>query len=102
MKNKYIKHTHISERKFKEIIKLFCEDLEAIKISHLSNISRNTINILLNKIRERLVELCNKESYFTKGEIEIDESYFGAKRVKGKRERGSGSKISIWYEEKRR
>ena len=43
MKNKYIKHTHISERKFKEIIKLFSLDLEATKISEIINISRNTI-----------------------------------------------------------
>ena len=87
MKNKYIKHTHISEKKFRKIIKLFSIEIEATKISHLSNISRITINNLLNKIRERLVELCNKESYFTSGEIEIDESYFGARRIKGIRGR---------------
>ena len=101
MKNKYIKHTHISERKFKEIIKLFSLDLEATKISEITNISRNTINMLLNKIRERLVYICNKESYFTKGEIEVDESYFGARRVKGKRGRGSGSKIKVFGMKKR-
>ena len=89
MKNRYIKHTHISERKFREIIRLFCEDIEASKISHLSNISRNSINDLLNRIRERIVELCNKESYFTSGEIEIDESYFGGRRMKGKKGRGT-------------
>ena len=84
MKNKYIKHMHISERKFKEIIRLFSLDLEANKISEITNISRNTINTLLAKIRQRIAELCDKESYFTQGEIEVDESYFGAKRVKGK------------------
>ena len=46
MKNKYIKHTHISERKFKEIIKkLFSLDLEAKQISNLTNISENSICI---------------------------------------------------------
>ena len=101
MKNKYIKHTHISERKFKEIIKLFSLDLEATKISEITNISRNSINILLNKIRKRLVDICNKESYFNKGEIEVDESYFGGKRIKGKRGRGSGSKIKVFGMKKR-
>ena len=80
MKNKYIKHTHISERKFKEIIRLFSLDLEANKISEITNISRNSINALLAKIRQRIAELCDKESYFNKGEIEVDESYFGAKK----------------------
>ena len=55
MKNKYIKHTHISERKFKEMIKLFSLDLEATKISEITNISRNTINILLNTMREEFL-----------------------------------------------
>ena len=88
MKNKYINHSKISEKKFREIIKLFCEDLDATKISHLSNISRITINNLLTKIRIRISELCEKNSYFTSGEIEIDESYFGARRIKGVRGRG--------------
>ena len=87
MKNKYINHSKISEKKFREIIKLFCEDLDATKISHLSNISRITINNLLTKIRIRISELCEKNSYFTSGEIEIDESYFGARRIKGVRGR---------------
>ena len=44
MKNKYIKHTYISERKFKEIIiKLFSLDLETTKISEITNTDRNTI-----------------------------------------------------------
>lgn len=46
-------------------------------------------------------ELCDKESYFTKGEIEVDESYFRAKRVKCKRGRGSGSKTKVFGMKKR-
>ena len=30
------------------------------------------------------------------GEIEVDESYFGAKRVRGKRERGAGKKTPVF------
>ncbi|MDR2157899.1 MAG: IS1595 family transposase, partial [Holosporaceae bacterium] len=81
MKNKYIKHSHISEDKFREIIRLFCADLEATQIAELSKISRNSINRILQLLRERIAEFAEKESYFTSGEIEIDESYFGAKRV---------------------
>lgn len=96
MKNRYIKHTHISERKFKEIIRLFSLDLEAKQISNLTNISENSICKILTKIRIRLSILCEKESYFTKGEIEVDESYFGARRIRGKRGRGAIGKTVVF------
>ena len=37
---------------------------------------------------------CEKISKFS-GEIEIDESYFGAKRVRGKRGRGAANKTPV-------
>jgi len=95
IKNRYIKHAHISERKFKELLKCFCADLTAVQTSQLLNINRNTVNKYYNKFRERIVELCNLESPF-KGEIEVDESYFGAKRVKGKRGRGARGKTIVF------
>ena len=39
--------------------------------------------------RERIVRLAEAESFFNAGEIEVDESYFGARRVRGKRGRGA-------------
>ena len=38
---------------------------------------------------------CEKISKFS-GDIEIDESYFGAKRVRGKRGRGSSGKQPVF------
>ena len=92
MKNRYIKRTHISEKKFRELLKLFCADLTAKQISELMKIERKTVNRILQLLRERILELTEKESCFSSGEIEVDESYFGAKRVRGKRGRGSGGK----------
>jgi len=42
-------------------------------------------------IRERIAEECAIESPLS-GEVEVDESFFGARRVKGKRGRGAGGK----------
>jgi len=95
VKNKYIKHAHISERKFKEILKCFCIDLTATQTSSLTGINRNTVNKYYTKFRERIVDLCNIDSPFA-GEIEVDESYFGAKRVKGKRGRGAKGKTIVF------
>ncbi|OQY02277.1 MAG: hypothetical protein B6I26_01640 [Desulfobacteraceae bacterium 4572_130] len=95
VKNKYVNNSKISEAKFREIIKYFALDLEANKIFILINISRNTINKYLHKIRERISECCMQHSDIS-GIIEIDESYFGAKRVKGKRGRGASGKIKVF------
>ena len=95
MLNKYSKRAHISERKFKQLLKLFCEDLTATQISNILSINRNTVNRHMNLIRENIAELCEEQSPFS-GEVEVDESYFGPKRVKGKRGRGSGAKTIVF------
>ena len=73
-KNKYIKHTHISEYKFREIVRLFCADLTSTQIAELAKISRNTINRILQLLRKRIGEFAEKESCFEAGEIEVDKS----------------------------
>jgi transposase len=93
MKNKYAKSSHISERKFQQLVRLFAAGLEASQIARLTNLNRNTINRYLKKIRQRLVEYCDAQSPFS-GEVEVDESFFGARRVKGKRGRGAYGKQS--------
>ena len=100
-KNKYIKHTHISERKFREILQLFCADLTSTQIAEVAKVNRNTINRILQLLRERIVEITETESFFEAGEIEVDGSYFGAKRVRGKRGRGAGGKMKVFGMKKR-
>ena len=58
MKNKYVICFHISEKKFREVIYLFSEDLSATQISHLTKISRPSINKYLAAIRSRIYEYC--------------------------------------------
>ena len=90
MKNKYIKGTHILEQKFREILKFFGLDIEAEKTSVLVGFHALQINKFYKFFRERIVELFEAESPFENGEIELDESYFGARRVRGKRGREAG------------
>ena len=82
MKNKYIYHSRISEKKFREILKYFAQDIEATKIANLTGISKISINKILKSIRVLMSKEREKISKFS-DEIEIDESYFGAKRVRG-------------------
>ncbi len=93
MVNKYIKRSRISAAKFRDILRYFVLDVNALKIASLTCLNHNTVNRYLCFIRERIVELCDQESPF-KGEIEVDESYFGARRVKGKRGRGASGNFA--------
>ena len=95
MRNKYIFQTHISERKFRELLKCFCQDLLATHTAELCGLNRNTVNRLYRLIRTRIAELCELESPF-RGEVEIDESYFGGKRIRGKRGRGASGKTPVF------
>lgn len=96
MKNKYIIRSRISEKKFREILRLFSLDIEAKKVAEITRISRPTINKIFDKIRERIAEDCEENSPLGEGEIELDESYFGAKRVRGKRGRGAKGKTPVF------
>lgn len=94
MKNRYYNRSRVSEVKFRKIMRLFCEDIDASKVSTLVGVSRPTINKVFMKFRLRIAEITQQQSPFN-GEIEIDESYFGAKRVRGKRGRGASEKIPV-------
>lgn len=94
MRNRYLKHAHISERKFKQILTCFCEDFTAEQTSRITDISRNTINGLFGKFRVRIL-LQTSSNMDLDGEVEVDESYFGARRVRGKRGRGARGKIPV-------
>ncbi len=93
--NKYIKRSRISDKKFRELVFAFSLDLTATQISQITKINRNTVNRILKKIRLRLAEIAEDSTPF-KGEIELDESYFGPKRQRGKRGRGASKKIIVF------
>lgn len=95
MKNRYFCRSRISEHKFRQIVRLFSVDLDASQIARLTDLSRNTVNRYLSKIRQRLVEYCDVQSPFS-GEVEVDESFFGARRIKGKRGRGAFGKTIVF------
>ena len=102
MKNKYVIRSRISEAKFRQIILLFSEDLSVTQISHLTGLSRQTINKYLTAIRLRILQLSLLQSVPLVGQIEVDESYFGAgsalwvRRVRGKRGRGARGKTIVF------
>jgi transposase-like protein len=96
MLNKYVYHSKISEAKFREIIKYFSADLTATQIAKFTHLNRKTINKYLTEMRRIIyVHQCEIQKIEV-GEIECDESYFGPRRVKGKRGRGAGGKTIVF------
>jgi transposase-like protein len=95
MENKYLKHSHISEAKFRQLVRLFCEDMTALQIARLTDLNRKTVNRVLHNIRRAIVRYCEANSPLS-GEVEIDESYFGSRRVGGVRGRGAGRKTIVF------
>ncbi|MDD3266557.1 MAG: hypothetical protein PHC75_05180 [Burkholderiales bacterium] len=91
-------------------------DLSATQISNLSGISRNSINKYLMGIRQRIYDYFLIDSSFSMfGDVELDESYFGARitwswllRIRGKVSaesivhtdgwRGYGGLVDIGYD----
>ncbi len=71
-------------------MKYFCADLTATQVAHF-NI--NTIDRILHLLRQRVFELAQLHSAPLVGQIEVDESYFGTRRVRGKRGRRASGKM---------
>jgi len=95
MNNKYIHRAKISEAKFRQLVKYFAMDLTATQTAELTRLNRNTVNRLYSAMRYRIAEYSRQTSPIN-GEIEIDESYFGSRRVRGKRGRGASGKTIVF------
>ncbi|MEM9346428.1 MAG: IS1595 family transposase [Planctomycetota bacterium] len=94
-KNRYYRRSRIAEPIFRRLIKAFAMDLTATDAAELTGLSVRSVNTIYLKIRQRIAEHCEAQSPF-RGEVEIDESYFGPKRVRGKRGRGAGGKTIVF------
>jgi transposase len=91
-----MKYNRLSRYKIKKIMTCFSEDITATSTSNILGINRNTINSYYNSFRERILEESLKGIEKESGIFELDESYFGAKRVRGKRGRGAAGKTPVF------
>ena len=74
---------------------MFCADIPALTAGGLVGLSVQSTQRLYDRLRLRILELAVEEARPFAGEVEIDESYFGARRVRGKRGRGAGGKTPV-------
>jgi transposase len=62
MKNSMIKGSHLSEKKCRDIVHFFSEDLTATQIAHITGVSRVTINNYLKLLRLHIAKYCEEKS----------------------------------------
>ena len=91
-----MKYSRLSEYRIKKIIECFSEDITASLAAKILRINRNTINAYYNRFRELIFEYSLKEQKQEIGEFELDESYFGARRIRGKRGRRAAGKTPVF------
>jgi len=85
----------ISASRWLILIKLFELSVSARKASVEMNMSYKTTLKAFDLLRKAIAEELSKSDDILKGEIELDESYFGGKR-KGKRGRGAAGKTIVF------
>ena len=97
-----IKYSKLSSYTLWKIFYYFFEDFTATQTATIMGINRNTINLWYNRFRETIVRISIEESksfgerYNLPWEYELDESYFWARRVRGKRWRWAAGKTPVF------
>lgn len=94
-KNRYLFRGRISERKFRDLLRLFALDITADRAAELTGLHHNSTLALYRLLRLRMAEMAREGCPF-RGQVEIDESYFGPARVRGQRGRGAGRKTPVF------
>ena len=93
--NRYYKSAKISEVKFRYLLRLFALDLTASDTARLTGLSVRSVNAIYLRLRRRLQAECHVPVDLA-GAVELDECYFGPRRVRGKRGRGAGGKTVVF------
>ena len=84
----------LTDYKVKKIISAFCADITSTQAAKLLKFNRNTTNRYYNIFRELIFVSQMEELERIFGIVELDESYFGARRIRGftgKLKRGRGT-----------
>ena len=94
-KNRYLFRGRISERKFRDLLRLFALDITADRAAALVGVHHNSVLAIYRLLRLRMAELAVTDCPFA-GQVEIDESYFGPSRQRGQTGRGASRKVPVF------
>lgn len=92
--NPYYRRARISAAQTRALLRAFALDLTATQAAAACGLSVRSVNAIYLKLRRRIAAWCEAAAPFA-GQVEVDESYFGPQRVRGKRGRGAGRKVIV-------
>lgn len=89
------KFRRISEKKRRQILQCFAEDISATQTAHITGLNRNTINDWYCAFHEKILEYQEQENRSFYGGVKLGGSYFGGlqkkKHAGNERNRGRGA-----------
>jgi len=93
-----IKRRKISDDKFRVLQKCFCVDCTVLQACVLTGVHRHTAQRYFSFFRDLVLKAAwrERQEYAIGNGIEVDESYFGPRRVRGKRGRGASKKVIVF------
>lgn len=94
-KNCNKKYSLLKLKRDLEILYYFYLEVSARKTAKEMNLDYSVIHRKFMDFRRSITNYCDKQNEKLKGELELDESYFGGKK-KGKRGRGAGGKAIVF------
>lgn len=88
---------HISRQKYSIIFNSFIADIPALTAAKIAQVNRKTADRYYSMFRQAILQdaLKERQNINLENGVEVDESYFGPRRVRGKRGRGAGRKVVI-------
>lgn len=96
-KSRFSKRRRISDKKYGLIVRCFVADITSYQTAKVVGLNRNTTDRYFNLFRSLIVkkQMELRKAVELSNGIEVDESYFGPRRVRGKRGRGASSKVVV-------
>jgi transposase len=95
-----LRYSKLTEKQTNRLCEHFVAGTPARTAAELVGVNKNTAALFYHRLRQ-IIAVRIEDASPIRGEIEIDESYFGGER-KGKRGRGAGGKIPVFGILKRR
>ena len=88
----------ISNQKYSTVLRSFIADIQSSKTALIVGVNRKTTDRYFNYFRELIQSSALKERHTVQLDngIEADESYFGPRRVRGKKGRGARGKVIVF------
>lgn len=93
-----VKRIRILAHKYRLLLRCFVQDIPAGKAVGIALVNLNTAQRYFAYWRRLLVEedLRERQDFSVGNGVEADESYFGPRRVRGRRGRGAGRKVIVF------